>query len=132
VLAVTLGGCSASEIVQNWASSEAVADLSQPNYRRIIGENIQGMFPNKALLADMEISGIRPVDHLKGPAWVVCLKLDAHGNPQAHAIFIQGDKIIESRVGIVIDHCHKETYTPFELPAVKKAGADQTAGGAHK
>ena len=82
LLAVTLGGCSASEIVQNWTSPPTVADLSQPDYRRIIGDNIQGMFPKKDLLFDMEISGIRPVDHLRGPAWIVCLKLDAHGTAQ--------------------------------------------------
>ena len=132
VLAVTLGGCSASEIVQNWTSTPAVADLSQPDYRRIIGDNIQGMFPKKDLLFDMEISGIRPVDHLRGPAWIVCLKLDAHGTAQQYAIFIQGDKVIDSRLGIVIDHCHKEAYTPFEPPTVKKAGTDQTTAGARK
>jgi hypothetical protein len=132
VLAVTLGGCYASEIVQNWTSTPAVADLSQPDYRRIIGDNIQGMFPKKDLLSDMEISGIRPVDHLRGPAWIVCLKLDAHGTAQQYAIFIQGDKIIDSRLGIVIDHCHKEAYTPFEPPNLKKAGADQATAGSRK
>lgn len=132
LLAVTLGGCSASEIVQNWTSPPTVADLSQPDYRRIIGDNIQGMFPKKDLLFDMEISGIRPVDHLRGPAWIVCLKLDAHGTAQQYAIFIQGDKVIDSRLGIVIDHCHKEAYTPFEPPALKKAGADQTTAGSRK
>jgi len=132
VLAVTLGGCSASEIVQNWTSTPAVADLAHPDYRRIIGDNIQGMFPKKDLLFDMEISGIRPVDHLRGPAWIVCLKLDAHGTAQQYAIFIQGDKIIDSRLGIVIDHCHKEAYTPFALPTLKKAGADQTTAGSRK
>jgi hypothetical protein len=132
VLAVTLGGCSASEIVQNWSSTPAVADLSQPDYRRIIGENIQGMFSNKALLIDMEISGIRPVDHLRGPAWIVCLKLDSRGTAQQYAIFLQGDKIIDQRLGIVIDHCHKEAYTPFEPPTVKKTGTDQTTAGSRK
>jgi hypothetical protein len=132
-LAVALGGCSASEIVQNWATPPAVTDLAQPNYRRIIADSIPSMFPDKTLLEDMEISGVRQVDHLKGPAWIVCLKLDAHRKPQQYAIFIQGDKVIDQRVGIVIDHCHKEAYTPFDLPsppkpAAKKPGADEAAG----
>jgi hypothetical protein len=77
----------------------------------------------KVLEGEMEISGIRPVDHLKGPAWIVCLKLDAHGNPQHYAIFIQGDKVIDQRAGIVLDQCHKETYTPFTIStAAKKPG----------
>jgi hypothetical protein len=130
--AATLGGCSASEIVQNWGSPAVVADPSQPDYRRIIGDNIQVLFSDKRLLDDMEISGIRPVDHLRGPAWIVCLKLDAHRTAQQYAVFIQGDKIIDSRLGIVIDHCHKEAYTHFEPPTVKKTDTNQTTAGARK
>jgi hypothetical protein len=66
-LVVSLGGCSASELVQNW-TSPAAPDLSQPNYRRVIADSINSIFPNQAMLGEMEISGIRPVDHLKGPA----------------------------------------------------------------
>ena len=114
-LAITLGGCSGSEFVQNW-TAPAVPDLSQPNYRRIIADNIKALFPNQALLGELEISGVRMVDHLKGAAWLTCLKLDAHGKPQIYAIFIQADKIIDQRAGIVIDQCHKETFTPLEIP----------------
>jgi hypothetical protein len=122
VLAVTLVGCSASELVQNLPSAPA-ADLSQPNYRRIIAENIATIFPNQKNLGELEISGVRPVDHLKGPSWLACLKLDARGNPQHYAIFIQDNKIIDSRVGVVMDQCYKETYTPLELTtAAKKPG----------
>jgi len=117
--AVTLGGCSASEIVQSWAPGP-VADLSQPNYRRIVADNIKTVFPNQTSLGTLEISGVRPVDHLKGPAWLTCLKLDAHGNPQHYAIFIQNDKIIDTRVGILLDQCHKEAYTPFEISSPPK------------
>ena len=122
VLAVMLSGCSASELVQNLPSAP-VADLSQPNYRRIIAENIATIFPNQKTLGEVEISGIRPVDHLKGPSWLTCVRLDAHGIPQLFAIFIQGNKIIDSRAGVVMDQCHKETYTPLELTtAAKKPG----------
>jgi hypothetical protein len=117
-----LGGCSASELVQNW-TPPPVADLSQPNYRRIVADNIKSIFPNQALLGELEISGVRLVDHLKGAAWLTCLKLDAHGTPQVYAIFIQADKIIDQRAGIVIDQCYKETYTPLEVPTVAKKPA---------
>jgi hypothetical protein len=121
-LAVMLGGCSASELVQNW-TPPPVADLSQPNYRRIVADNIKSIFPNQKLLGELEISGVRLVDHLKGAAWLTCLKLDAHGTPQVYAIFIQADKIIDQRAGIVIDQCYKETYTPLEVPTVAKKPA---------
>jgi hypothetical protein len=116
--AVTLGGCSGSELVQNLGTP--VSDLPQPDYRRIVAANIKAIFPAKAEVGDLEISGLRLVDHLKGPAWLTCVKVDAHGNPQQYAVFIQGDKIIDSRAGIVLDQCYKQTYTPLETAAAAK------------
>jgi hypothetical protein len=92
------------------------AELSQPNYRRIVADNIRTVLPNIDSSGDLEISGARLVDHLKGPAWLTCLKVDAHGKPQNQALFIQGEKIIDSRVGIVVDQCYKQTYERFDLP----------------
>jgi hypothetical protein len=122
VLAIVLGGCSAGEIVQRLPSS-TMPDLTQPDYRRIVADNLKTIFPNRDLLGEMEISGVRFVDHIKGAAWITCLRLDARGNPQAYAIFIQADKVIDWRSGIVIDQCHKESYTPFDVapPANRKA-----------
>jgi hypothetical protein len=128
-LTVTLAGCSASELVQNWTPAPAPSttistDLSPPNYRQIVGDNIRAIFPNIETLGDLEISSVRPVDHLKGPAWLTCLKLDAHGKPQDYALFIQDNKIIDYRAGVVIDQCYKQTFELFDLatPAAKKAG----------
>jgi hypothetical protein len=58
-----------------------------------------------------------------------CLKLDARGNPQHYAIFIQGNKVIDQRAGIVMDQCYKETYTPFELPVPAKKPTTACSGG---
>ena len=58
---------------------------------------------------------MRLVDHLKGPAWLTCLKLDALGRPQTLRHFHSGTEIIDSRAGILIDQCHKEAYTPFDI-----------------
>jgi len=118
-LTVILGGCSASEIVQGW-TAPPIADLTQPDYRRIIADNLKSIFPNSSTLGELEISGARPVDHWKGAAWIVCLKLDAHGTPQLYAIFIQGDKIIDQRAGVVVDQCYKETYAPFAISTAAK------------
>ena len=95
-------------------------DLSQPNYRRIIADNIRTIFPKENPPGDFEISGLRMVDHLKGPAWLTCLKIDARGNPQLYAIFIQNDRVIDSRASVVMDQCQKESYGPFDLPGASK------------
>jgi len=117
-LTATLGGCSATELVQNGTLGPA-PDLSQPNYQRIVADNLTTIFPNQSVLGDLEISGVRPVDHLKGPAWLTCLKLDAHGKPQHYAIFIQQNKIIDWRTGVIMDHCPAESYQPF-TPSAKQ------------
>jgi hypothetical protein len=118
-LAATLGGCSASELLQNRPVGPA-PDLSQPNYHRIVAESIKTIFPKPSSLGELEISGVRLVDHLKGTVWLTCLRLDARGHPQQYAIFIQGDKVIDWREGILMDQCHKETYTPLEISAAAK------------
>jgi hypothetical protein len=70
--------------------------------------------------ATTKADGARAMDlmvdyHLKGPAWLTCLKLDANGRSQHYAIFIQGDKIVDSRAGILMDRCHKEIYSSFDF-----------------
>jgi hypothetical protein len=112
-VAAALAGCSVSGLVQDLIPPPA-ADLSQPNHRRVVADNIKTVFPNHDNLGALEISGVRQVDHFKGPAWLTCLKLDAHGTPQLYAIFIQGNRIVDTRAGIVIDQCHKEAYTPLD------------------
>jgi len=119
-LLLTLGGCSASEVVQNWAPP-ASPELSPPDYRRVIAENISKILPGSTPLNDVEISGTRLVDHLKGPAWIACLKLDAHGKPQNVSVFIQGDQVVDSRMSVIIDQCHKETFQPFDVAAARAA-----------
>jgi hypothetical protein len=125
-VAMALGGCTAKELVQNW-SPPPVSDLSQPNYQRIVAANIKKMFPNTPEV-DLEISGLRPVDHIKGPAWLTCLRFDPGGNPQQYAIFIQNDAVIDWRAAVVIDGCHKEAYSPLEsLPEPEKPPARNVA-----
>jgi len=122
VLTLTLAGCTASEIVQNWTAPPA-PDLSQPDHRRIVGANIKRLLPYQTELGELEISEARLVDHLKGPAWLTCLKLDARGNPRHYAIFIKDGKIIDTRASVVIDQCHKASYTLLEIPTpAKKPG----------
>jgi hypothetical protein len=118
-IAVVLAGCSASELVQNW-NPPPVADLSQPNYRRVVADNIRMVFPDFAKMGELEISGLRQVDHLKGQAWINCLRREVEGHAQHYAIFIQGDRIIDFRAAVVIDQCYKEGYTPFEIATVAK------------
>jgi hypothetical protein len=111
---VALAGCAASELFQpDTSTGEAV---SQTGFRRLVAENMSKIFSDPGSLGDVEISGPRMVDHnLNGRAWLTCLKVEANGKPQYYAVFISGDKIVDSRAGIIMDRCHKETYSPFDI-----------------
>jgi hypothetical protein len=115
----TLAGCAATtEAIQN-ATTQPSADLSEPDYRRIVSQNIKATFPNLPA-GDWEISGVRPVQHLKGPAWLTCVRVDPGGDPHQYAIFIQNNSIVEGRVAVAIDQCHKEAYSPLPPPEPEK------------
>ena len=63
-LAGALAGCSASEVVQNL--TPAALDLPQPNYRRVVADNVRAVIPNVGSVGDLEISGVRLVDSPQG------------------------------------------------------------------
>jgi len=116
-LGICLGGCAAGHtIIQNLPDPPLPEDLSAPNYRQIVADNIETVLRSSpAALGVLEISGVRPVNHLRGLAWLTCLRVHAEDAAQEYAVFILGDKIIDMRVGVAIDHCRQQTYEAFDL-----------------
>ena len=112
-LGVALAGCASGSVTQYLADPPPQGDLAEPNYRQIVADNIGSVFPNAAL-GMLEISGVRPVNHLRGPAWLTCIKIHADDSPQEYAVFILGDKIIDSRASVAIDRCRQQAYEPFD------------------
>jgi hypothetical protein len=51
---------------------------------------------------------------LKGPAWIICLRIHADNAPQEYAIFIQDSKIIDQHAGVALDRCKQQTYQAYE------------------
>jgi hypothetical protein len=127
VLAMSIGlaGCAAGNIVQYLPDPPLAQDLSEPNYRQVVADNIGSVFPSQTSLGTLEISGVRPVSHLRGMAWLTCLRINADSAPQEYAVFIADNKIVDLRVGVVVDRCKQQTYETFDLSAFaqrKKAG----------
>jgi hypothetical protein len=114
LLTIFLGSCAAGHIIENMPDANSTDDLTEPNYRQIVAENIATVFPNPAPLGTLEISGVRRTDHLKGPAWITCLKIHAENAPQEYAVFIQDGKIIDQRQGVLLDRCKQQTYQAYE------------------
>ena len=119
ILPIFLGSCAAGHIIENMPDANSADDLTEPNYRQIVAENIAIVFPNPAPLGTLEISGVRRTNHLKGPAWITCLKIHAENAPQEYAVFIQDGKIIDQRQGVLLDRCKQQTYQAYDttIPA---------------
>ena len=124
-LGVALAGCASGSVTQYLADPPPQGDLAEPNYRQIVADNIGSVFPN-AVPGTMEISGVRPVNHLRGPAWVTCLKLQAVDSTQEYAVFILGDKVIDARAGVAIDRCKQQAYEPFDPSAFVQRNSAST------
>ena len=129
-LSIGLGGCAAGNtviqnlpdqnlpdaaVIQKLPDASQPAELSEPNYRQIVADNIGTVFPNPAELGILEISNVRQADHLQGQAWLTCLRIHAGDAPQEYAVFIIGDKIVDARIGVAIDRCKQQSYSAFDL-----------------
>ena len=129
-LSIGLSGCAAGNtVIQNLPDQNPPdapvsqklpdvsqpTDLSEPNYRQIVADNIGTIFANPAELGILEISNVRQADHLKGQAWLTCLRIHAGDAPQEYAVFIRDGKIVDARSGVAIDRCKQQTYSAFDL-----------------
>jgi hypothetical protein len=60
-----------------------------------------------------EISGMRQVDHIKGPSWLTCVRGNVGGQLRTFAVYIQHARIVDSRMAVMIDRCDEQTYRPL-------------------
>ena len=65
----------------------------------------------------MRISEARRVDSLKGASWLVCLEVENSPLLRYYAVFIQRDRIVDSRLSVVIDQCEQQPYAAFDWVA---------------
>jgi hypothetical protein len=124
LLASMVGGCSISEFLPNW-SAEGVAG-PVPAYRTIIAQRVNSIV-GESSPGRVRISDARRVDSLKGASWLVCLEVGTAPLPRYYAVFIQRERIVDSRLSVVIDQCEQQGYAAFDwmaeapplLPAVE-------------
>jgi hypothetical protein len=112
-----LGGCSTSGPIPDWISDD-VAGPEPTNYRFIVASGLDIILGAKDTgVKLLEISNPRRVDVAKGATWMVCIKSLSYParQPRAYyAVFIQREKIVNSRISVGTDQCQNEPYTPFE------------------
>jgi len=117
LLALMLGGCSMSGSIPDWVSDEA-AGPEPTNYRFIVANGLSDILGARDTgVGLLEISSPRRVDVVKGATWMVCvrsLSFPARQPRTYYSVFIQREKIVDSRISVGIDQCQSEPYTPFE------------------
>ena len=113
LLALALGGCSVSEFVPKLTPDDIAGPL--PPYRFLIAGRI------KSIMGDpggqvLQISDARRVDSLKGPSWQICLQVRPFplALPRFYSVYIQQQKIVNSRLSVLIDQCELQSYAPFD------------------
>lgn len=115
---VALSDCAMPLSTPDWLA-EDVAGPEPTNYRIIVAKGLGGIIGGKDNLQTrvLEISAPRRVDATKGAAWLVCVKYLRVPSrlPRAYyTVFIQADKIVESRLSVGVDQCETQVYSPFE------------------
>ena len=110
---LALGGCSMSELLPRLTPEDIAGP--EPQYRFLIAGRIKSIVGDPAGLL-MQISTVRRADSLKGASWLACIKVQpfALALPHYYAVYIQQQRIVESRLSVLLDQCEIQTYTPFD------------------
>jgi hypothetical protein len=113
LLLLALGGCSMSELLPRLTPEDIAGP--EPQYRFLIAGRIKSIVGDPAGLL-MQISTVRRADSLKGASWLACIKAQpfALALPHYYAVYIQQQRIVESRLSVLLDQCEIQTYTPFD------------------
>jgi hypothetical protein len=108
-----LGGCSMSEFLPRLTPEDMAGP--EPQYRYLIAGRIKSIVGDPAGSL-MQISTVRRVDSLKGSSWLVCMKVQPFqlALPRYYAVFIQQQRIVESRLSVLLDQCEMQSYTAFD------------------
>jgi hypothetical protein len=130
--------------------SAAVAQTSAgpaPNAASIIANNLSahpkmdytGTVPTQLIFqANKRVEQVEISDLLRqirtdlyGLAWQACIRANAEGRPHTYAVFIKGDRVVDSRMALALDQCDQGHYTPLPVvrPELPKPAKGKTTNG---
>jgi hypothetical protein len=85
----------------------------EPAYRQIVAGDLAGIMGPSAGAGSVEISGLRRVDSIKGPSWLTCVRSNVGAQSRSFAVYIQDQRIVDSRMAVLIDRCDEQAYEPL-------------------
>jgi len=100
-------------------TESAAAPPAPSDYRELAAKTVKD-FQQFKTSSDLEISAPRFIHAQTGWNWLVCLRYADRGHPRYYAIFIDGNKVVNSRYEILTDRCGAQPYEPFDLAAAVK------------
>jgi hypothetical protein len=116
LVVLTLGACSISGLLPDWTSPEVAGP--EPAYRFVIANGLAGIVGSPSGAGTLEISALRRVDSLKGSSWLACIKVQNFPQlPRYYAVYIQKDRVVDSRLSVLIDQCELQAYSSFDWMA---------------
>jgi hypothetical protein len=89
----------------------------EPDYGRLVAQNVLASFKNGSIPSGAEISGLRRVFYIRGWSYLACLRFMTDDRVRTYAFFIQRNQVIESRYAVQSDECGAQQYVPFDLAA---------------
>jgi hypothetical protein len=118
LLPLALLGCSGVALTQ----TDAPASAPDPSaFHKLIGNHLKMSFPDIATYESFEISDAHWVHSVKGWTWLSCVRFQERGHVRTYAVFIQTDKVVDSRYAVSTDGCGEQTYAPFDdMPVTAK------------
>jgi hypothetical protein len=139
---VTLSACASNSAVVEQTSAGPA-----PRAASIIANNLgpkpntdyHSTVPTRLIVpADKRVDHVEMSDLLRplrtdlyGWAWQTCIRADVEGLPHAYAVFIEGDRVVDSRMALALDQCDQGHYTPLPVvrPELPKPANGKTTNG---
>jgi len=118
LLPLALLGCSSVALPQ---SDLPAAAPSATAIHKIIGDHLKESFKQIDTYDSFEISDARWVHTPKGWSWLSCVRFQDRAHTRTYAVFIQAEKVVESRYAVTTDGCGEQVYVPFDaIPITTK------------
>lgn len=111
VLPLALLGCSSVALPQTEVPTTGPDEAA---FHKIVGDYLKDSFKEISTYDSFEISDARWVHSVKGWSWLSCVRFRDRAHIRTYAVFIQADKVVESRYAVTTDNCGKQTYVPFD------------------
>jgi hypothetical protein len=116
LLPLVLLGCSSVALPQTEAPPQTDAPPAEANaaaFHKIIAEYLKDTFKQIETYDSFEISDARWVHTGKGWNWLTCIRFQDRSHIRTYAVFIQTDKVVDSRYAVITDGCGGQAYAPF-------------------